>query len=208
MLGLVKKDLVMIRGNLKMVFLLGCILLFVYKNENYAWAFLPAFFGMTLMISTFSYDEYNKSDAYISTFPSGRRNFVFAKYLTTFLVVLFSSCITLLLSVFLLFLQEHMDIESIFMTTLGSFTGVLFLQSLLYPLFYKFGIEKGRILLFLLTFGFLGLSYIFMELSITIPKYFYLFIENYFLYLLPIFLFFVLYISYKISIHIYLKKEF
>ena len=76
MLGLIKKDLLMIKSNIKTLF----IILVVYGVMAYQGqmdlSFILPFMSVMIMISTFSYDAYNKWDAYASCLPNGRQNSV------------------------------------------------------------------------------------------------------------------------------------
>ena len=74
MIGFIKKDLAMIKSNFK---LMG-ILLFFYVVMGLLGemdiSFILPFMSVMIMISTFSYDNYNKWDAYSVTLPNGRKN--------------------------------------------------------------------------------------------------------------------------------------
>ncbi|MDE5540007.1 MAG: ABC-2 transporter permease, partial [Bacilli bacterium] len=88
MLGLIKKDLFMIKSNLKILVILFVVYgLMAYQGEM-SLSFVLPFMSVMIMISTFSYDTYNKWDAYSITLPNGRKNSVRAKYLATLLLII------------------------------------------------------------------------------------------------------------------------
>ena len=79
----------------------------------------------------------------------------------------------------------------------------------MYPLIFKYGIEKGRIGLFALTFAIVGIIGLLSRvIKIDIPNNIISFLDNYWFIVIPIVLIIILLISYKISKKIYLKKDF
>lgn len=210
MLGLIKKDLLMIKSNIKTIIIMMFVFLVMTINEGSNFVFIPTFISIMLMMSTFSYDEYNKTDAYIASLPNGKTNAVTSKYLATLIVVVLSLILSFTLSYFAGISQGNLDLEDITMTTLGCGASVLILQSILYPTIYKLGIEKGRISIFVIVFSIVGLGTILMKngLSIKIPTSIMTLLNNYGMIIIPLIVLIILFISYKISVHIYKQKEF
>lgn len=210
MFGLIKKDLLMTKGNLKIMAIIFIVFAFVAINGEGNFTFIPAFISVMAMMSTFSYDEYNKSDVYITTFPDGRKQAVKAKYLSTIIIVFIAIILTFVLSIIIGNIQGDINVEEIIATTVGCMAGVFLLQAILCPLIYKFGIEKSRIGIFIGIFGIVGIASILMKngLTIQIPQSIITFLDQYWILLIPIFIVFILFVSYKVSEQIYLKKEF
>ena len=95
------------------------------------------------------------------------------------------------------------------MTMFGCVFATVVLESLMYPAIYKFGLEMARIGIFIAVFGLTimgGLIVKYVDLS-TVTKILGLF-KNYWQIMLPIIMLLILYVSYKISERIYMKKEF
>ncbi len=210
MIGFIKKDLAMIKSNFK---LLG-ILIIVYAIMGFSGemniSFILPFMSVMIMISTFSYDNYNKWDAYSISLPDGRKNSVKAKYVATILLILIVAVITLILSFIISYINtKTIDYEQILVSMLGTIFGTLLVLTFMYPIIYKFGIEKARIAIFLIVFGvaivggfilqYIDLSFIGNSLS---------FLENYLVIILIVVTVVMVYISYKISEKIFSKKEF
>ena len=61
---------------------------------------------LVIIISTFSYDDYNKWTIYSATFPNGRKNYIKGKYITTIILIIGITLINFILS-FLLFYIKH-----------------------------------------------------------------------------------------------------
>ncbi len=94
-------------------------------------------------MSTFSYDEYNNFNGYVCTMPKGREYVVLSKYLLTIIISLILSVFPLLLNI----LAFKTSLEESLTTALGSLFGLYLVVSVIYPLMFKFGAEKGRIAL-------------------------------------------------------------
>lgn len=210
MLGLIKKDLLMIKSNIKTLF----IILVVYGVMAYQGqmdlSFILPFMSVMIMISTFSYDAYNKWDAYASCLPNGRQNSVKAKYIATLLLIIITTAIVTILMIATLYARfKAIDLESIFSTILGTIFATIILQSLMYPSIYKFGVEKARIGIFIVVFGIaivggIMAKYIDFKPMLQVLDN----LGNYWMIILPVVTILVLYLSYKISEGIYKKKEY
>ena len=90
MTGLIKKDLLMIKSNLKMILVILFVFFIMALQGEFDISFVPEFIVVMLFISTFSYDEYNKWDAYAITLPNGRNSVVASKYLATLILITIS----------------------------------------------------------------------------------------------------------------------
>ena len=210
MLGFIKKDLAMIKSNFKLLGVLLVIYTIMGLMGKMDISFILPFISVMIMISTFSYDNYNKWDIYSISLPNGRKNSVKSKYVTTILMILIISIITIILSFIISYSNNKtINYEQILITMLGTIFGTLLVLTFMYPIIYKFGIEKARIAMFLIVFGlviigvfllkYIDLSFIYKTIS---------FLENYLVIILIITTIIMVYISYKISEKIFMKKEF
>lgn len=210
MLGFIKKDLFLIRSNIKFFIILLVIYgVMAYQDQMDLSSLLP-FMSVVLMMTTFSYDVYNKWDAYAITIPNGRRNSVRSKYLSTILILSMTTIIVTILSFIIAYAREKtIDYKYILMTMFGCFFATTILESFMYPAIYKFGVEKARIGIFVIVFGvaiIAGFIAELLDLSVLTNMLYSL--ENYWMIVLPIIMILILYVSYKISERIYIKKEF
>lgn len=207
MLGLIKKDLLMIKGNLKAVGIIFVIFIGMAIFQDMNLVFLPVFISFVLFMSTFSYDEYNKWDSYVTTLPNGRKNVVGAKYITTLLLLFASTILTIILSIAIETTRNEFDMKEMLGTIGGSIMATVLLVSITYPIIFKFGNEKGRIAMFAVAF--LGTSlFAFLLKSVKVSKNVVLFFEQYGILFLIIVLVILLFGSYLLSKRIYEKKEF
>ena len=210
MIGFIKKDLAMIKSNFK---LLG-ILIIVYTVMGLLGemdvSFILPFMSVMIMISTFSFDNYNKWDAYSISLPNGRKNSIKAKYIATIFMILVVSVITTILSFIISYANtKTINYEQILVSMLGTIFGTLLVLTFMYPIIYKFGIEKARIGIFIIVFGLVIIgSFIAQYLDLSFIAKLLSFLENYLVIILIIITILMVYISYKISEKIFMKKEF
>ena len=208
MIGLIMKDLLLIKGNLKTAILLFIVFILLAINGNGNFAFIPAFISVMLFMSTFSYDEFNHFDAYAITMPNGKTNIVKAKYIASMILVLIACLVTFVICFVIGYIQNSLDLNELFYTILGSGLAITLFQALIYPFIFKFGIEKGRIGIFIGVFFIVAIIGYILEKGIQLPANVITFVNQYFLILCPIILIICLFISYIISKRIYLKKQF
>lgn len=210
MLGLIKKDLLMIKNNIKILLILFIFYIVMYiQGEVDLIAILPIM-SVIIFISTFSYDEYNKWNSYACTLPNGRENVVKSKYLATLLVVLITIFVVAISFFVISYSTSRMiDYKDFFSNIFGVLFATIFLESIFYPAIYKFGVEKARIGVFVVVFGVSivgGILNKFINFSSLINAISSL--ESYLLVILPILMVLMITISYKISEKINLKKEY
>lgn len=210
MLGLIKKDIIMIKNNFKTLAIIFIVYFLMAFQGKIDLSFILPFMGVMIMISTFSYDEFNKWNTYLCTLPNGRKNAVRSRYTSTLLMIFVTTFIVTISSLIIMYNKtQSFNYEEVLSTMLGvSFTTILFV-SFMYPIIYKFGVEKARIGIFTGIFGIaiiislLSKIYDFSKLIKLLDV-----LENYIMIIMPIIMIGMLYTSYKISIKINLKKEF
>lgn len=210
MLGFIKKDLLVMKNNLKYFLLMILVFAFFSRESNIIY-FIPIFISIMIFITTFSYDDYNKWNTYAITFPLSREKIVLAKYLTSLLLMVGTVLITFLLSFAIGTVNHSFDFDEVFPMIFGGLFALVLLQSFMYPLIYKFGTEKGRIGLFVGVFAVSGLvGYLVNHVKIDTTAFtgFIQFFNQYGILLLSIVMVILFVGSYFVSKRIYLKKEF
>ena len=209
MLGFIKKDLLMVKSNMKIFIILLLIYVVLAFQGQMDLSFLLPFMSVMVMLSTFSYDSYNKWDAYAATFPNGRKNSVKGKYIATLILIFITTIAITLLSFLIPYLSKSaINYETIIGSLVGNLFATILLLSFIYPAMYKFGPEKARIVLMVIIFciaiiGGFFIKYIDLSSIVNMLDN----IDKYLIAILPISMILMLYISYKISERIYLKKE-
>lgn len=210
MKGLIKKDLLVVKSNAKILFILlvALSLLAIKDNSSDILVIMPIF-SIMMFVSTFSYDEFNKFNTYVSTLPNGRKEAVKAKYISTFIVILFLLVVSFLLALGVGYSNKSLDMSNIISTLVGSVFACVFVVSLLYPLMYKYGAMNGRLIIFGLV---IGISMIGSVLSkiVNLEKVINYFdsLGNLFFVITMVVSLLIIIISYFISVKIYKNKEF
>ena len=210
MLGLIKKDLLIMRNNLKYFLLMILVFAFFTKESNIIY-FIPIFISIMIFITTFSYDDYNKWNTYAITLPLSREKIVLSKYITSFLLMIGTVLITFLLSFAIGTITHSFHFDEVFPMIFGGLFALVLLQSFMYPLIYQFGTEKGRIGLFVGVFavsGLVGYLVNHVKINTTAFTHFIQFFNQYGILLLSIVMVILFVGSYFVSKRIYLKKEF
>lgn len=209
MLGFMMKDLAVIKSNFKLLAILIIVYAVMGLTGEMDISFILPFMSVVVMISSFSYDEFNKWDSYAATFPGGRKDSVRAKYLTTILMLLIITVITTSLSFIIAYNKtKTFDYEYIFLTTLGTVFGTILVLSFMYPIIYKLGIEKARIAIFVTIFGIAilgGLLINYIDLATLLNGL--AFLENYWVFIIIILGIAFLYGSYRLSLRFQMRKE-
>lgn len=211
MRGLIKKDLLLIKGNIKVFIIMLIVFLGLSLNGNESMLYALPIISVMLSITTFSYDEYNKWDAYAISLPQTRKNIVRSKYITGLLLIVVSVIVTLGISCIVSIVKNNFEMKFMIESLLGIFVSSTFIIMIMYPLIYKFGCEKGRIVLFALAFlisglvGLVGMKL--QDMNIDVSNIIG-FLDKYGLPIIIAIDLIGLQISYKISEKIYSKKDF
>lgn len=210
MLGLVKKDFLLLKANLKTMIIIFIVYLIMIVQGSFDATFVVPLIGIMLFISTFSYDDFNKWNSYAITLPNGRKNVVKAKYVASIILTVILAILGLLLSVMVSYIKTNginLDetISSLMVTILSS----VIIISFLYPIIFKFGATNGRIIMFAFVFGIaavVGLIANFVDMSFAINLINKL--DNCLYIAIPLISVILLGVSYLISNRIYQNKEF
>ena len=216
MKGLIRKDFCQWKNYAKQYALMLVVFFGIgiaLKSPEYT-AFMTLIIGLSLTMSGFSTDEYYHWEVYACALPVDRKEIVAAKYATILLLAVFLSAVSaIFVGISAVMVKEpvwdYVPVAGIHLLLLP------FISALVYPVIYKYGIEKARmlyILFFLIPFlAVMALQEI-MEKR-EMPKLIQMILElpnrNQILILGAVAItLLVLTISYKISVKIYEKKEF
>ncbi|MGN0399132.1 MAG: ABC-2 transporter permease [Blautia sp.] len=216
MKGLIRKDFCQWENYIKQ-YLLMLIVFFgigiALKSPEYT-AFMTLIIGLSLTMSGFSTDEYYHWDVYACALPIDRKEIVAAKYVTVLLLAVFLSAVSaILVAISAVILKkpvwDYVPVAGIHLLLLP------FISALVYPVIYKYGIEKARliyVLFFLIPFLVVLVLQEIMEKR-EMPKFIKTIVElpnrNLILILGAVtVVLLALVMSYRISLKVYEKKEF
>lgn len=209
MLGFIKKDILVIKSSMKNLFLFLIVFGLVALRQEDMFLFIPSFISTMIFMSTFSYDEYNNWNVYALALPHGRKNLIKSKYIANLIILLGIGILSTSIFLVVDYFNGKLNLEETLSLMAGCIFALSIFQAILYPFIFKFGIEKGRIGIFVVIFGLSGLAALVIDkIKLDVPVQLVSLLDHYWVIIFFIIMIFSLFISYKISEYIYKKKEF
>lgn len=206
MKGLILKDLLNLKSTFKMlgVMMLFFAVVFIPQGNGFIFGMIILMFAM-MVVTTISYDDLAKWDAYALTMPVTRKEMVLSKYLVMAILNTLGAVLSLIVGIVgSVIMRQSFDLE--ILAIIGSIYLVAFIfGSVIIPLIYKFGTEKARLMLFLCALLPTALILLVEQFNVPLPI-----IGNPWIYLILLIGFSVagVILSYLISLKIYSQKEF
>jgi hypothetical protein len=210
MVGLLLKDILNLKKYVKQI-AFAMVLFVVFginmKNPPYIIGMMVMMSSM-MVITSMGYDEQAKWDKYALTMPILKKDIVLSKYLLLVVTTLIGAGVSLFVSIIMI---TFLDMGNIKETLLAC--GIIILIailsfSLLIPVIFKVGVEKARIMMFI-VFGIpsliiLGAFRLIQKYNIPKPSEAQLKMLGY---AFPFIVIIIYGISYLISVSIFNKKE-
>ena len=205
MIGLILKDLYNLKKQTKTYLIL---LIFYYilgiANEDFTMVgSMVALLAAMAPITAMAYDERSKWDKYALTMPISRVNIVASKYLLSIIFLLIAFISTMLFSL----LFSSLPLSEGVLVNLATLSSGVLIVSVVFPILFKFGVEKGRILMMVVLFSPTALIVLLSKLDFKMPIVDEELIKL-LLYISPAISLAIFAISIIISVSIYNKKEF
>lgn len=203
MTGLILKDFLNLKRHSK-IYLALIIFYFILGIANEEFTMLGSMITMMaviLPVTAMAYDEKNNWDRYVLTMPVSRKDLVLSRYILSLIFLISAFFMSILLS--LLFGSDSF-IEDVLVNS-GILAFGIIIVSAIFPILFKYGVEKGRIFMMLVLFAPTAAIVLLSKLGFTLPDE-----ESVkaLLYFLPVIVAAVSAVSILISISIYGKKEF
>ena len=211
MKGLIIKDILNLKNYMKQLILV-LIFFIAYgiflKNGTFVGTMITLMLSMQV-ITTMSYDEYAKWDKYALTMNINRKDIVLSKYV----FFIMSIIIGMVVGVINQILQSDINMNEIIATSIVVPCIFAILFSIVIPVVFKNGVEKGRIVMMIVLFIPAVLVAAIVKISennnIPMPNGPTLdMIFNFGLIGVILLTIISIFMSYKISLSIYNKKEF
>ena len=201
MKGLILKDLYMAKSHLRFFILLifGFVLLATFSSENTFFLFYPAILAGTVPFSLLAYDEQSKWNQYCATLPVSRKTIVSARYVTA---CIFFFPVLLLIALLQPFSPSFHAESYVLNLSLLIVMGLL-TPTVLLPLTFRFGVDKGRLFYYFIIGSFCALSVTAANISELAGK-----VSAVPVFVLPIAVIILFILSWLLSIRIYERKEF
>ena len=216
MKGLILKDWRLMARQAKLMLLFIIVFIGIFSFTSPENNFITGVYTMVMVMLTincFAYDELNHFDRLAASAPLPRSKIVLSRYLSALLTGVTGTGLILALQCGLLFFKE-MGTEVLLQNAIlivTSFGVSLLLMAITFPLFYKFGVNKSRLIMIVIflipTMLILLISELFLDGKLVLPA-----LSPWFWNTLPILLAAILVLalllSYSISVKIYQNKEF
>jgi len=161
--GFLRKDLYLTIRYCRSIFLIVIVFAVIgcYQGENYFFILYPAIMVSLVSVSLLSFDEREHFCAYAATMPVPRSVYVTAKYL----LGLGYGIVCVIFILLLQFFSGHTTGRDLPVLSCILFFLVMLTPAVTLPFMFKFGVEKGRMVYYIM----LGFS---VALSLLAMKYF------------------------------------
>lgn len=214
--GLILKDLMNIKSyKSTILFFIVIFAITSFANDTIT-TFIPVCitlcFGM-MATASFSYDNLANSDRYLLTLPLTRKDMVKARYFyVIFMIVVGAIVGNILAIIFQLIKMGNLEnILDCLLASLGSIFGIMVLQMFQMPIMYKFGAEKGRLIqmiaIVLLMIGISSVTAFLIKISPFSLDDFENMLKQYGLAVIGMVVVVLYFVSYRISVGIFSRKE-
>lgn len=216
MKGLIIKDILNLRNYMKQL-----VLVFIFfvaygiflKNGVFVGSMITLMLSMQV-ITTMSYDEYAKWDKYALTMNINRKDIVLSKYVFFIMSIIIGIVVGIISSSFINIISDsNVGIDEILVTSIMVPCIFAILFCIIIPIVFKIGVEKARVVMMAIFFTPTILGFIIFKMAekanIPMPDEATLdMIFKFGLIGLIVLTVVFIFISYKISLSIYNKKEF
>ena len=213
MKGLLIKEMINLKYYGKTLLFLAVFFMILGIIQQSVLAFLIMLSFMTLVLvlivnmNSISIDDSAKWNCYVATMPLNRSDIVKSKYLFSLIFAVCCAVITAFVT-FLIGLFLPPVPAGVILGILGIILLFLCLiLSIVFPLLYKFGVEKSRFIIMGIVVIPSLLPALLQAMHIPFPSMEQLTSYSWVLFLLPVVILLLLYASYRLSAHIFQKKE-
>lgn len=153
-LSLCLKDLLLQKQVLKFILFYPLFIFAVFMKNEFVYVMGAMAMAYMMIMYGIYYDDKNKSDMVLNSFPIAKKNIVLSKYLSSFLfgcmgIVGVGIAGGILKMMGMSFPMRWMNIEDI----IATFVGVGILSMIYFPIYFRFGYAKARIIGTLLFVG-------------------------------------------------------
>ena len=169
MKGLFVKDLMIIRHQMTtFIMFILCAAVLSMTMESYSAVYYMMFLGSALIVGTLSYDEVDNGYTFLFTLPFQRRDYAREKFLLCTAGMIVSAVIGYVIAVISVTLRGG-TAAALFSQALpgvvGMFFGLSLFHSVMIPLRIRYGSEKGRLVLYILSAAMAALFILALKLT-------------------------------------------
>ena len=168
MIGLIKKDLYVADKSTRLMLVLALLFSAVPSLGAFGstYAMMLAFM---MPLNSIAYDERCKWDRFAAMLPYRTEQVIWSKYVLSYIFTLLAECILLLGALIRSRLSINFDLTEEIQTGLLLVVAMLFMTSLGLPALYRFGSEKGRLVMIVLMGVGIGIALGVMNILEEVP---------------------------------------
>lgn len=162
MKGLLIKDIrILLRQKMTLliIVLLGIFMSMNGGNSSFALGYIMVV-SATLVVTTISYDYFEKGMSFILTLPVSRKTYVLEKYLLAVLVELVAAGLSVLIQLAGTLFGAPADWNVFLATGVGCLVAAMIIVSVYIPVYMKCGPEKSRVAIFIVIGLIAAVSYL------------------------------------------------
>lgn len=166
MRGLLEKELLLLKGqrNFFLILLVITVFLGFNSSDNFVTTYLTFCAGF-LTISSFSYDDNGNCMPFLMTLPVSRQLYVKSKYVLGALVTSTGWLCGMVITLFVAFVKGQMPAPENLAFQLAWLLLWMMVMAFTLPPMFKYGAEKGRMVLLAIMVIFLAIGYIGVKAS-------------------------------------------
>lgn len=152
MLGFMLKDVYAMKKQIKIVLLLSLFYIGIsIVNKNIAFlSFLVLFADMGLILAAFSYDDKGHWEKYARILPISYQKMVLSRY--TEVLIVNGAMFAIFMPITIFLKEPEQEVLEVFSFMVTAICIGIILLSIMFPVVYKIGLEKARIMIFVLVF--------------------------------------------------------
>lgn len=154
MKGLLLKDLYALKKQAKVILAMAAFYVFyavIMKNFSMLASMIVVVCAI-LPITTISYDEFCHWDRYMLSTPVSRRTAVLSKYVFAVLLDLAGVALVMAVGAVIRLFSDVVSSREVFAVPLGVGAAALIFISVILPVIFRFGVEKGRLFMMAMIF--------------------------------------------------------
>ena len=161
MKGLLLKDLLNLKKSIKLMLIIGIAysIFFSTFEPTTLTGLLTLLFAMQ-SLSSFSYDEFSKWDCYALSMPLSKKDLVLSKYFLFIGFPIIGSFLSIIITITVSLIKNNLNMLDILSGSMGYLFSIEVLMLILLPFVFKFGIERGRLIITLISFGSFGILFL------------------------------------------------
>lgn len=175
--GLIRKDFILLSQSFRFIGITMAFLILFFWISGSAGAILmvPMMMAMLLSISAFSYDKQSKWDQYLTVLPVDAQTIVASRYIFALLTWAGSMLVAFLFVLLVRLRSATMQVPAVELLGFLELTiigfAVLLALAVSLPLIYRFGAEKGRLILLMVFLGPSMLISLTSTMELSVPKW-------------------------------------